>query len=614
MDLELSATDKVSIRWNGNTSITEDNFGVARGQIAPADAELHNVKLGYTKSFGSSLLNEAAFGFNRVRIDPRGSTLQEILDFPLVNLGSGSAGVGPKIFDLLFASNSFTYMDTLSWVKGNHHYKVGAQVVRNQQNKALGLQSIVTFQNLDELADNSPSSVSVLDQPRRGIRNTFYAFFVQDDFKVSRSLTLNLGLRYQYDTAPTEANGVIANFDPTTGQVDPPGTSLWDAPKTNLAPRLGFAYSPFDSHRTAIRGGYGWYFSNMDGLSIAQNMPNNILGGSAQITRTEQPDLKGFPVPEIQNRQVASISAAPKDYKAAHTQSWNLNIQQALGGQTVQIGYVGHRGLHLGGPGQDLNRIIPGTDTRPLPDFGPITMVRDDLISDYHALQLSLRRPVREGFGFNVSYTWAHSTDNAPVIFGFFQDDTNPGLDHASSDFDIRHNLVFDYVYELPNAPGLPGWLGSNWQLNGITTIRSGFPVSILCGCDPLQVGQFTGRPDRVPDVPVQPSNVHVPDNQLNAEAFVTSEPGTLGNLGRNTERGPKSVNVDLSVFKNFRLRKEHNLQFRAEFFNLFNTPQFANPVSNITSADFGRTLGTISNLQGFGTNRQIQFALRYSF
>jgi hypothetical protein len=616
VDYRISDKDNLSIRYNVNDSLTGNHFGVAQGQVQSIPGRLQLAKLTYTRILAPNLLNESGFGFNRMHIDPRSAQSQEIRDFPITALGSGSAGVGPNLFDLRVANNSFTWLDSLSWVRGAHQIKLGTQIIRNQDNKELAFQRTVTYLNLTDFAVNSPFSVGTLGQPRRGMRNTYFNFFVQDDILVNRKLTVNAGLRYQYDTAPSEASGTIANFDPVAGRLEPVGTRLLDAPKLNFAPRLGIAWSPFGVNRTVIRTGFGVFFGTLN-AAIAQNVPNNVAQQASSITRQQIPDLTGFPFPTIGSfSAVTSFTGLPKDWRSAYTAQWNLNIQQPLGnGSMVQVGYIGNRGIHLLG-GRNLNRLIPGTARRPYPAFGNISFTRVDLISSYHALQTSFRRRFTRGLTFNVNYTFAHSIDQGGIAFGTSaQDDTNPRDAYGNADFDVRHVLQFDYTYQLPAAPMLPGWLGAGWQVNGMTVMRTGLPFTVVCGCDSMLIGSANARANVVPGVPQRPAFVDIPNAQLNMAAFTRPPNGTWGNLGRNTQRGPNVRNWDFSAFKTFQVKEGQSMQFRAEMFNVFNTPQFGTPGANLNApVNFGRSLGTINAIGGFSTNRQIQFALRYSF
>ena len=615
IDYRISDNDNLSVRYNVNKSLTQNYFGVARGQIQTAPALLQLAKLTYTRTFSPHVLNEAGFGFNRAHIDPQSADSPETRSFPITGLGSGSSGVGPGLFDLNVANNSFTYLDTVSWVIGNHQLKFGTQIIRNQDNKALLFQRTVTYQNLDDFAKNSAFSVGTLGQPRRGLRNTYENFFIQDDIQISRALTVNAGLRYQYDTAPTEASGVLANFDPAKGALDPPGTQLLVAPKKNFAPRLGLAWSPFGVGNTVIRTGFGIFYGTLN-AALAQNVPNNVFQQSASITRQQRPDLAGFPFPTISSfASVANYTALPKNWKTGYTEQWNLNIQQPVGKDAVaQVGYIGNRGIHLDG-GYNLNRIFPGTTVRPFNRFGNINLTRNDLISNYNALQASFRKRFSRGLTFNVNYTWSHTLDEGGVSFGSSaQDDSNPRDAYGNADFDTRHVLEFDYTYQLPAVSKLPVLL-SGWQINGLTQMRSGLSVNVTCGCDSMRIGSATSRANVVPGVPHRPSPGDVPNAQINLAAFTAPPIGTWGNIGRNALKGPSAYNWDFSLFKDFKVTERQTLQFRAETFNLFNTPQFGTPGANLSApVNFGRSTGTLSTGAGFGTNRQNQLALRYTF
>lgn len=615
-DYIIGTNDRLSARYNVNKNLTQTFFGVAQGQVQTAPGFLQIAKINYTRVWSPRVLNETGLAFNRAHIDPRSAESDEIRAFPITALGSGSAGVGPGLFDLRVANNSYTFLETMSYVTGRQQLRFGGQITRNQNNKELAFQRTVTYQLLEDFARNSPASIGTLGQPRAGMRSTYYGLFVQDDIQVSRNLTINAGLRYQYDTSPTESHGRIANFNFSTGQLDPVGTTLINAPKTNLAPRFGIAYTPFASRNTVFRAGYGMFYAHLNS-AFAQNVPNNISQQSFSLTRQQQPDLVGFPFPAINSfAGVSNFTALPRDFNTAYTQQWNFNVQQGLGADSMlQVAYIGNRGLHIDGPARNMNRLIPGTTTRPYPQFGNISLYTDYLNSYYNALQATFRHRMRAGLSFNMNYTWAHSLDNAPTLFASFSDDANARLDYGNADGDVRHSLQFDYIYELPAAPMLPKVIGSGWQVNGITVMRKGFPITgMSCACDPLRVGAFTSRPDYV-GTDARPANIDLPNAQLNIAAFAVPPVGRVGNLGRNVLKGPHAINFDFSLFKNFPVTERQKVEFRAEMFNIFNTPQFGNPSGNITApATFGRSLSTISTSSGFATNRQVQFALRYMF
>ena len=614
-DYNISSGDRLSFRYNLNSSLTRTNFGVAQGQIAPSYGFLQSSKLTYEHTFSPAVLNEAGFAFNRMHIDPRSSIDPQIISFPIVSIG-GSAGVGPALFDLLIAANSFTGLDTVSWVSGRHQLKFGTEIIRSQENKSLFFQQTVSYLNLTDFAQNSAFSIGTLGYPRIGMRDTYYNFFAQDDIKMSRSLTINAGLRYQYEIAPTEAHARLANFNLETGTLDKPGTTIMQMPKLNFEPRLGLAWSPGASGKTVFRAGFGVFHVTFN-PTLVQNLPNNLFQQTFSLTRAQDPTLEGFPFPQITSfAQTTSLSAVQRNWQAPYTMNWNFNVQQAISGSTrIQVAYVGNRGIHMIGPGEDLNRLLPGTSVRPNPNYGSISYLQTNGFSNYNALQVSVNHRLSHGLILNVNYVWAHSLNDTPPVFASYQDDHNPRLDYGSDESDVRHLLEFDYIYQLPSAPRLPRWLGSGWQINGITEMRAGLPFSISCGCDPLKVGQATGRADQILGIPIRPASFDIPARQVNAAAFATPATGRLGTSGRDILRGPAAYNFDFSLFKIFTIRERQHLEFRAEVFNLFNTPQFANPSASLASAaSFGQSLSTINTVSGFGTNRQTQFALRYSF
>jgi hypothetical protein len=352
-------------------------------------------------------------------------------------------------------------------------------------------------------------------------------------------------------------------------------------------------------------------------------LPANIPGinQSAVVVASQVPfPITAFPTTDIsQFANVASYWSMDKNWNTATTQSWNFNIQQALGDSTMlQVGYVGNRGTHLV-PYRNINAFDPLLGRRPYADrgiLGDIQQFWGCCNSNYNALQASLKRRFSRGLTFNVNYSWSHSLDQGGLTFGAQAQDFNDYKnEYSHSDYDARHNLQFDYTYEIPGIPKLPGVIGSGWQVNGITVLRSALPVTVTCGCDSNGNGIFNERANLVPGVDPYPAEKDMPRRQFNIAAFTAPTPRTVGNTARNILRGPAALNTDFSLFKNFRIRETKNLQFRFEVFNLFNTPQFAQPGAALNSpATFGQSLGTITTIGGFGSNRQIQLALRLNF
>jgi len=608
--------------YTGKACVSSDllpYFGVGQDQFRPTPYNPQSAKIGYTRTLSPAVWNEVAFFVNRMSADPAGAGSDAVRSFPQTQLGSGAQIVGPDLWDMRVHNTSFTLMDSLSWVKGRHQLKFGFEIVRNWNNKQVNYQRFVVYPTLDDFAVNAPFVVYSYGWPMVGLRGTFNNFFVQDDVKVSDKLTLNIGLRYQYDTLPTESHGRLAKFDFASGTLDPEGTPITSTPKGNLAPRFGFAYTPFSSKHTVIRGGVGILWTNLQ-YSLPPFVPANLPSVSQIRSRTvfDDPNLVGFPFPDISgNLGVPNLNTVDREWETPYAEQWSLNIQQQFGGSNLlQVGYIGNRSLHFTpGFGVEMNPYIPGTADRVYTSYGSITNLSMCCKANYNGLQVSFKRRLDRGLSLGAHYTWSHALDEATLISSAgFQDPANIAADYATADYDVTHNLTFYYLYEVPAPHGLPHWLGKGWQINGITSMRSGFPVNVICGCDTGGKGTYTGRPDLVPGESLRPADHSLPGNQINRAAFTDPAPGTFGNAGRNLLRGPSALNWDFSVFKRTPVREGQTLEFRFEVFNIFNTPQFATPIGNTTSALFGGSWWTDSTMQYFGTQRQIQFGLKYSF
>jgi len=637
IDYLPTAKDRFTVRYNGNGSFTKAYFGVADGQWRAVNAMLTTSKISYTRTLTPTMLNELGFFFNRGHWMDAAAGTEAVRNFPITDLGSGAAGVGPSFWDMNVGNNMFTYMDTLSWIKGKHQIKIGAQIARLQCNKGVRFQQYALFLALaptDPLGwlSSFQANVPYLDLtvgwPTPGMRITQQGYFVQDDIQATHNLTINAGLRYQYDGAPTEAHGRIANFNDHTGKLDPTGSALFHAPRLNFAPRLGLAYTPFGSKKTVIRAAFGMFYAHFQ-PAFAQFLPNNVpgFGQNRQVTIFDDPNLVGFPFPDISAytaTPVLSLYSFNEDWKGAYTEQWSFNIQQGLGESTVlQVGYVGNWGRHFS-VGKDGNPYISGTNVRRLPDVGGVSYYDSGASTKFNSLQVGLKRRMSRGLTFDINYTYSHTLDQGGITWAINnpngvapagpQNPDNYEAEWASADYDVRHNLTFDYTYQLPAAPHFPKWLGSGWQINGITNLRTGLPINVVCSCDPMMIGNYTGRPNMVAGQSMRLANYSIPTNQLNYNAFVSPAdpqglvPKPFGNAGRNLLSGPSYMNWDFSLFKRFKLREGQTLEFRYEMFNMFNHPNFSNPGSDISApSTFGKSLVAYSG-------RQMQFALKYVF
>ena len=610
VDYEVTPTDKISARWNGNQSTTLSYFGVAQGQARSVPGLLQTARVSYTKVVNANIYNEASFALNRMRYNDLSSNNPTIRQEPFIfSIGTGGTGTGPAEFDIHVGNASFTYLDTLSVVKGRNQLKFGVQFIRDQQNKLLNFQRDMTFLTLDQFAANNPYFIATLGYPTTGIRELYANGFAQDDLQFSKRLTLNLGLRYTYDTDPGEAHNRLENYDSATGTLDPEGTPVTKMPKLEFAPRIGFAYRATDDGKTVIRAGFGTFYNDIN-VAQVQELVDNWAGQSRIVFDFQDPTLTGFPFPpNLANLFPPNVYGLPKNrWKNSHSYEWNLAVQRELGKHaSVEVAYVGNQNDNLS-PVFDLNQPdLAGN--RPNPNFGTVNVYEPCCGANYHGIQVKYKQQAAKGFSWNVNYAYSRAMDYGGSTFGSsaFQNQNNLPAEYGPADYDQRNYFESDFVYEAPGIPKVPRWLGHGWQLNGIVSAASGTPYTL--GTD---VGTPTGdgaeRPNLVPGVNPHVSSLNPPVGpELNINAFSDPDPGTYGNVGRNSMYGPRSVTMDASVLRNFAIRDRATLQFRFEGFNIFNHPNFSTPDSNIDDPNFGMSLGA-------GPSRQLQAAIRVDF
>ncbi len=462
--------------------------------------------------------------------------------------------------------------------------------------------------------------------PYGNTKKTELAWYVQDDWKVTPYLTLNYGLRWDWYGRITESIDkqsiwdldcncmLIAGQDTQRGLVD----DDWN----NFAPRFGFALRPFADDSTVIRAGGGISYDNemRHNFSFVTNPPffeqtrfNRGPGTTLTMDDPFQANATAPPTP------FGIRFGMPKKFRDTYAEHWNLSVQREVLSNTVlDVSYVGNHVVKAQRL-RNLNQFVLGGGP---PFAGPFfsLMLEQGGSSTYHALQVRGERRFSDGLAFISSYTWGHAIDDrngegdastGPLGIPGVQNAHDVSQEKASTDYDVRHRYTLSYLYDLPspNYEGLAGHILNGWGTSGVLTLQSGRAFTVYQP-GPFGVSGtfgFGDRPNVVPGTNPVPSN-QGPDGWINPAAFAIPTPGTFGDVGRNTLRGPALKNMDLSIAKTFQINEDRAIQFRTELFNLTNHVNLGLPNQQFGLPDFGE-IGTTVTRQ-----RQIQIGLRYEF
>jgi hypothetical protein len=636
--------------------------------------------LNETHTFGSGMVNEARFGFNRINIlfSPNAKLnpldfgitngITEAIGLPQIVVGGGGFNMGgPAGFPQGRADTTFVLSDTLSYLHGNHSLKFGGEFRRfynnntNRDTGTFGFASVTTFLTGFANAFNAtPKEVST------AIAQGALGLFVQDNYKVRPNLTLELGFRYDWLMSPTERYNRFVDYVPETNSLVRVNNGIAPVYHTNwknFQPRVGFSWDPFRDGKTSVRGAFA---------ILADQPVTNLVTGNA----TNPPFADTLALPANTTTQLSkatdiavpgstvSPSSSDPDFNNGYIHSWNVNVQrEVMQGVAVTAGYFGSKGTHLRltrnlnqtflnsllNPERRFARLSSSSPIAPGLPLLNITFREGTGISSYNALWVTGSKRLSRGLQFNASYTWSKSLDyNSQSSQGVtLQDSYNLASDYGLSDFDARHRLVVSGLYELPFSGNQ---LKEGWQLSWITQSQSGNPVTLLAGnagvvgASPAAnanalTGLATLRPD--PGAPISYSTTAAP-GVIGVQWFpnLVCDPrpgGTcptgsvavlpvaftggktiyhFGAIGRNTVIGPRFNNSDFSVIKRTKLSEHQLIEFRAEFFDVFNHANFGQPgrVAQIGSTSFGVISNTRFATGDSGSSRQVQFALKYKF
>ncbi|CAN5862741.1 hypothetical protein BH18ACI4_BH18ACI4_07770 [soil metagenome] len=685
IDHRFNDENKVFGRWLGDkrrTDSAREQLGgaVRRGFKAPFEGSFPSFLTGYTHLFSSTAVNDLRFSYSRSDF---GIGFQapnsESDNFPTLFFDDGVTRFGGAIFvPREFVFDTFIVNDTFSIARGNHNIKFGAEVRRILEKSDYKLDTLgfYEFDSLFGFANDAAYYQEALVDPRTGnftgtprrFRWTQLGAFVQDDWKVNRKLTLNLGLRYDFFGVPTEANGILSNI--TLGAGSTLGEQVANAvagrvekiarsDKNNFAPRVGFAYDLRGDGKTAIRGSYALAFlepySNLYTNASRFGSPDSatpivfplFFGGTVvyNVPAAPSPDFQTGLTPSggIPGTRV-SMPGVQADLRTAYSQQWFLGLQRELwGGVYLSANYVGTKGTNLY-IRNDINRFA---GDRPSLAVGPdrfnqeweeTFFVQNGNDSIYHGFNFQLQRRYRSGFMFTFNYTLGKSIDivSDPGLGDFVnvsvsnyngtQDAGNPELDRGASDFDVRQRISAHAIWDIPSPKGpkvLKAIFGG-WQANLIGQYQTGRPFSVICTstirCDFNGDGSGYDRPNTPAfgNTLTGLSRSDFLNGIFRVSDFRRPAFGANGDLGRNTFRGPDYATVDVSLFKTFKLTEDFRLQFRAEAFNVFNRVNLFLPNTGLLytptlqpddagAINFGKSTAAFDP-------RQLQFALKLLF
>jgi hypothetical protein len=679
VDHELTSKDRLLGRYYLNDVPRRSNWGTPlnSGWFPSYPTKQFNYSAGWIHTFTPAIFNEAQFTYSGAYVDlipafqadwgqlgakiVRSSGFQpELL---LSVSGRFSPDTGPSTRDRV---PSTEFKDILSLVRGRHSIQTGVQIYRNRVNELQdslteGNPSFTGVETGDPAADfmvGVAASFTQYSTLAARLRQTLFSAFVQDDFKISPRLTLNLGLRWDPFLMYRSQNGQLSTFMPGRQSERFPNTlpgllypgdpgirpTIVSPDLNNFAPRVGFAWDPFGKTRTSVRGSYGIFYDPMT-RGISLNRFTLIPPFQTQITVFDV-DIRNpwtvapyngvnpFPHPPVGDDAGlktipvlpgSGASAFDLSFRTPYNQQWDLSIQHEIAKDIlVTVAYVGLKGTKLY---ESINQnpavYIPGQSTtantqqrRLYPWIGRIEQERTDAYSRYHSLQLSFEKRFSRGITFLSNYTFSKITGlnvgseneggNGP------RNPANARLDVGRLSYDVRHNWVTSFVWELPfgqYSHPVARQLLQGWSWTGILSVRSGFPFSVLSGRDNslTSIGRDTADvigPTALPDGRARSAQIA---QWFNTSAFTFNAIGTFGTAGLNIMDGPGFYNLDTGILKNFPITESKRLQFRFEAFNILNHANLNNPDSSVSSPNFGRISGTSGP-------RIIELGLKFQF
>ena len=619
-----------------------------------------NLALGDTHVFSGRTLNDFRFGYNRLR---REVFQENVGQDVFKSLGIAGLKLSPKDFGypsvvlagyerlgddanipIVRRTGNFHFSDSVSHQRDRHSLKFGGEIRYYQENGyndlfargQLNFQPAFTGDALGDLLLGLPAlSISAVNDNPQALRTTAYNGFSQDDWKIHPRLTLNLGVRYEFNSPPVDARDRLISFDVVARRLTPVGQNGVpragvDPDFNNFAPRIGFSWDPTGSGKLLLRSGYGIYYDSgtlIENETLYFNPPYFQLS----LFFTRPPNFLTLSDPFPLGRGFSPLPSPvtlDRHYRTGYSQQWSFGVQREIRPNLLaELNYVGSKGTHLVMK-RNLNQPSPGPGDlnarRPISGFSDILLVSSEASSTYHALQARIEKRYSQGLSLLGAYTFSKSLDNSSAFLESKGDDNTPqnsaniAAERGLSNFDLRHRISGSFVYELPFSrggrwPARHGWVTAllrSWQVSGILTLQSGRPFTPRLTTDNSNTGNVGGffAHDR-PDVGGDPKlDNPTPERFFNTSAFAVPPRYSFGTAGRNILIGPGLSNLDLALMKDVKVHHEQALQFRLEVFNFFNHPNFKLPESYLDNpATFGKILTA-------EPARQIQFGLKYLF
>jgi len=645
LDRHFSAKTTGFMRFSYDRSVDTQPLSAAATDLEQRVSAPVNGALELLHIFNPRLVNEVKAGFNRSTSNQYNYSDSGIIYQIAISTGPGPGFVTENYnYASIYVGNSFSVLDNLTWAHGRQTFKAGAEFRYIQLNQNSGQHGKLTFSNVENLANNVVAKASLTGTlPVNDLRKNDYFLYAQDEFKWRPNLVLNLGLRYTIFDLFNEAHGKANPFDFATCGAQGycgVGSSFGQQNYGDIDPRVAFAWTPSKSRQTAIRGGFGIYHE--DGQLDDQNLPAKNEVPSYSATGSSKSPLS-YPV--VFGAGTISPNAEQRDRKDSYVEQWSFSAQREMPANFVgTVSYLGSHGVHLLETNV-VNLIIdPATGVKQYPAFAPAIGWRGSVgMSAYNGLSVALRRSFSRNLLVTANYAWSHELDNGSNGSGD-GDEISPqnplclACDRASGAWDATHVVNGNAVYRLPfgmgkpmlNQRGIASAIAGNWEMTTTALARTGFPVNVLMPSSYTAPDGASGteRPDLVRGISLTPPGGRTVAEWINPAAFATPG-GEFGNAPRDLVRGPGTWQIDLGTGKTIPLPERGRLEFRAEFYNIFNHPQLGQPLAtcDVSSSSptgcptgFGSIIDTVNTAVspvtpvGSGTPREMQFALRFEF